>query len=202
MNISDIEAWRCPACIFGVPRDLTQRRCASCGGTGIPLPQPTPIDSRKDATTALRIHASPEWRAWLARTLDEGNGLGSDLVETLPGPDTPATAGRLLKAAEALGWIGRGRFAPSQSQQGFDVGGWYRTEEGRQHHAECWTWSVTSEHSTLFPCVAWDDDPRTERLCEDEINDTTCRAPLGACRSCPVQPYRPRPVHPKGLRRA
>ena len=78
----------------------------------------------QDALTVLRIHASPEWKAWLGSMLvDNPNGLGSELVMALRGSDNPARADTLLEAATRLGWIERTGYAPSVEQQFFGVGG-------------------------------------------------------------------------------
>lgn len=77
-----------------------------------------------DPLTTIRIHASPEFKAWLGGMLvDNPNGLGSDLVVALNGSDNAARADTLLAAATALGWIERTAYAPSTEQLFFGVGG-------------------------------------------------------------------------------
>lgn len=91
------------------------------------------------AALAVRTHAEA-WALWLAETRGRGLGRGCWLVELLPGPDTPARADDLLRAAEARGELVRGAFEPSFSQQAFDIGGWLRGTPHRQLAASMWSW--------------------------------------------------------------
>lgn len=93
------------------------------------------------AATTLRIRASDAWKGWLGLMLVENpNGLGSELVEALPGPNNASDADDLLAAAERLGWIERTAFAPSISQQAFFglqyPGGVGRSETARAFHGQ------------------------------------------------------------------
>ena len=82
------------------------------------------MSAKDEATRMISIHSCDAFRVWLGDMLvSNPNGMGSELVTSLPGVDNSARADALLRAAEELGWIERTAFAPSDEQEFFGVGG-------------------------------------------------------------------------------
>lgn len=116
--------------------------------------------STQEAADHLKIHQTPEWKAWLAETLASGGGTGGDLVERLSGPDSGPEAANLLKAAEALGWIERVTWAPSPSLAAFRALTYdFSSPSSRAFLAECWAWKVTAGHHETVRVYAGEAPP-------------------------------------------
>lgn len=101
-----------------------------------------------EAIDYLKIFASDAWRAWLAAMLDDNpNGLGSELVLALPGPDNSTRADSLLAAARAAQWLERTFLAPSESQLFLGLGGKFgadviKSKTTTDHHGQLWAWRI------------------------------------------------------------
>lgn len=101
----------------------------------------------RDNLTTINRHGGPAFKTWLGRMLAENpNGLGSELVETMPGAMNGHDADDVLRAAEALGWIERTMLAPSVSQQAFGGLQYGRlsttSDDTKKHHASWFMWRV------------------------------------------------------------
>jgi hypothetical protein len=108
------------------------------------------------------------------------NGLGSELVEMLKGPDNAARADTLLAAATSLGWIERTGYAPSTEQLFFfGVGGvpgsaleTSKASSVKGFHGQLYLYRVTDRAAVEAHVGA--DRPKAQRF---ELGDVVKYAP-------------------------